>query len=207
MGGDLNKKVLKVEIEARSSMKIPVDKDGVPRANVKELHSTLIELNGGSMLVKRLSGYDGERKGPSWRPREAPPAAVVSPMDSPPAAAASLPGPPALTGPSEGPVVGTAVVSPPAQSQSPIGDWGAEAEMADEGSAAGGAPSPVRTSRAAPHPSPSSTQGRAKRERRAPAKDGTTFYSAKAATTPRSPGRGIRSQGSSTPRGLGLIMT
>lgn len=193
MGGDLNKKVLKVEIEARSSMKIPVDKDGVPRANVKDLHSTLIELNGGSMLVKRLSGYDGERKGPSWRPREAPPAAVVSPMDSPPAAAASLPGPPALTGPSEGPVVGTAVVSPPAQSQSPIGDWGAEAEMADEGSAAGEAPSPspVRTSRAAPHPSPSSTQGRAKRERRAPAKDGTTRYSAKAAM-PRSPGREMR---------------
>lgn len=189
MGGDLNKKVLKVEIEARSSMTVPVDKDGVPRANVKE-------LNGGSMLVKRLSGYDVERKGPAWRPREGPPAAVVSPMDSPPAAAASLPGSPALTGPSEDPVAGTAVVSPPAQSQSPIGDWGAEAEMADEGSVAGGAPSPARTSRAAPHPSPSSTQGRAKRERRAPAKDGATRNSAKAAT-PRSPG----------PRGLGLIMT
>ena len=56
MGGELNKKVLKVEIEARSSMEIRVDKDGVPRANVKGLHSTLIELNGGSMLVKRLSG-------------------------------------------------------------------------------------------------------------------------------------------------------
>ena len=73
MGGDLNKKVLKVEIEARSSMTVPVDKDGAPRANVKELHKTLIELNGGSMLVKRLSGYDGERKGPAWRSREGPP--------------------------------------------------------------------------------------------------------------------------------------
>ena len=58
MGGDLNKKVLKVEIEARSSMTAPIDKGGVPRANVKELHKTLIELNGGSILVKRLSGYD-----------------------------------------------------------------------------------------------------------------------------------------------------
>ena len=63
----MSKKVLRLEIDERQKIKcsqyaVPVGKQGAPKEKAAHLKAQLIALDGGSPVVKRLSGYSAEQQ-------------------------------------------------------------------------------------------------------------------------------------------------